>query len=55
MGSATEIYAQLKEQLKSSKAEVLFPSDGEKYEESIKRWSEHCEKRAVRYFLSLSA
>ncbi|KAJ4358661.1 uncharacterized protein N0V89_003245 [Didymosphaeria variabile] len=47
MGSATDVYAQLKEQLKSSKAEILFPSDGEKYEESIKRWSEHCEKRAA--------
>lgn len=50
MGSAPDAYAQLKEQLKGSKAEVLFPSDGEKYEESIKRWSEHCEKRAVCYF-----
>lgn len=47
MGSAPDVYAELKQQLQGSKAEVLFPSDGPKYEESIKRWSDHCEKRAV--------
>jgi FAD/FMN-containing dehydrogenase len=33
--------------LSSTGAEVLLPGDGEKYQESIKRWSDHCEKRAV--------
>jgi hypothetical protein len=47
MGSAQDVCARLKEQLKSGNSEVLFPGDGEKYEDSIKRWSEHCEKRAV--------
>ncbi|KAF9735608.1 hypothetical protein PMIN06_008927 [Paraphaeosphaeria minitans] len=46
MGSTPHMYARLKSQLASSNAEVLLPSDGDKYEESIKRWSEHCEKRA---------
>ncbi|KAJ4286427.1 hypothetical protein N0V90_013126 [Kalmusia sp. IMI 367209] len=47
MGSAPDVYTKLKEQLKTSRAEILLPDDGEKYEESIKRWSEHCEKRAA--------
>jgi hypothetical protein len=55
MGSAPDAYAQLKEQLKSGNAEVFFPGDGEKYEQSIKRWSEHCEKRAVCYVPSTTS
>ncbi|KAF1964656.1 FAD-binding domain-containing protein [Bimuria novae-zelandiae CBS 107.79] len=48
MGSASvDIYEELKAQLKDSKTEVLLPGDGQPYEESIKRWSEHCEKRAA--------
>lgn len=54
MGNASaDVYAELKDQLKDSKAKVLLPSDGQKYEESLKRWSEHCEKRAVRFLLPL--
>lgn len=52
MGSTPDVYTTLKEQLKGSGAEVLMPDDGEKYEQSIKRWSEHCEKRAVRALFS---
>jgi hypothetical protein len=40
-------YASLKELLKDTNAEVLLPTDGEAYEKSIQRWSEHCMKRAV--------
>ncbi|KAL6705873.1 hypothetical protein ACN47E_006333 [Coniothyrium glycines] len=40
-------YASLKQLLKDTSAEVLLPSDGEAYEESIIRWSEHCIKRAA--------
>jgi hypothetical protein len=40
-------YASLKELLKDTNAEVLLPTDGEAYEKSIQRWSEHCIKRAV--------
>jgi hypothetical protein len=48
MGSApTFDYASLKELLKNTAAEVLLPTDGEKYEKSIVRWSEQCIKRAV--------
>lgn len=51
MGSATTFeYASLKDLLKSSNAEVLFPSDGAKYEKSIERWGEQCIKRAVSIF-----
>ncbi|KAF2691437.1 FAD-binding domain-containing protein [Lentithecium fluviatile CBS 122367] len=48
MGSTSDVYASLKEMFESSgsKAQVIFPGDGEVYEQSIKRWSEHCEKRA---------
>jgi hypothetical protein len=41
-------FASLKLLLKGTGAEVLLPRDGEKYEKSIMRWSEHCIKRAVR-------
>jgi len=41
------MYADLKNKLQGSKAEVLVPADGAVYEESIKRWSEHCVKQAV--------
>lgn len=48
MGPApTFDYASLKELLKDTKAEVLLPSDGKKYEKSIERWGEQCIKRAV--------
>ena len=48
MGSTpSDIYEELKGALSSTGAEVLLPGDGEKYQESIKRWSDHCEKRAV--------
>jgi hypothetical protein len=40
-------FASLNLSLKGTTAEVLLPSDGEKYEKSIERWSEHCIKRAV--------
>ena len=40
-------YPSLKELLKDTTAEVLLPGDGEEYEKSIERWSEHCIKRAV--------
>jgi hypothetical protein len=40
-------YSSLKELLKGTTAEVLLPNDGEEYEKSIQRWSEHCTKRAV--------
>jgi hypothetical protein len=40
-------YSSLKELLKDTNATVLLPTDGEEYEKSIERWSEHCIKRAV--------
>ncbi|KAF1947174.1 FAD-binding domain-containing protein [Clathrospora elynae] len=40
-------YSSLKELLKDTNAEVLLPGDGEVYEKSIERWSEHCIKRAA--------
>jgi hypothetical protein len=40
-------YTSLKELLKETNADVLLPTDGEEYEKSIERWSEHCIKRAV--------
>jgi hypothetical protein len=46
MGSLPDVYKLLKEELKDTSAEVLTP-DSPGYGESIKRWSEHCEKRAV--------
>ena len=46
-GSASFHYPSLKELLKDTTAEVLLPNDGEEYEKSIERWSEHCIKRAV--------
>lgn len=48
MGSISEIfdYASLKELLKETKADVLLPGDGQKYEDIIQRWSESCVKRA---------
>jgi hypothetical protein len=50
-------FASLKLSLKGTTAEALLPSDGEKYEKSIERWSEHCIKRAVSvlFFLSLTS
>jgi hypothetical protein len=50
MGSITEDfdYTSLKELLKDTKADVLLPDDGQKYEDIIQRWSESCVKRAVR-------
>jgi hypothetical protein len=49
MGSITQTfdYASLKELLKDTKADVLLPGDGQKYEDIIQRWSESCVKRAV--------
>ncbi|OAL57120.1 FAD-binding domain-containing protein [Pyrenochaeta sp. DS3sAY3a] len=49
MASATTSfeYASLKELLKDTTAEVVLPTDGELYEKSIERWSEHCIKRAA--------
>ncbi|KAF2856528.1 FAD-binding domain-containing protein [Plenodomus tracheiphilus IPT5] len=48
MGSATTFdYSSLKKLLEKTSAEVLLPNDGIAYEESIKRWSEHCIKRAA--------
>jgi hypothetical protein len=51
MGSISETfdYASLKELLKDTKADILLPSDGQKYEDIIQRWSESCVKRAVRH------
>jgi FAD/FMN-containing dehydrogenase len=46
-GSGKFDYPSLKELLKDTTAEVLLPGDGEEYEKSIERWSEHCIKRAV--------
>lgn len=40
-------YSSLKKLLKDTSAEVLLPSDGAVYEESLIRWSEHCIKRAA--------
>lgn len=48
MGSTDSFnYGSLKDLLRGTTAQVLLPDDGEVYEESIKRWSEHCIKRAV--------
>ncbi|KAF1365666.1 FAD-binding domain-containing protein [Lizonia empirigonia] len=48
MGSITRSfdYTSLKELLKDTKAEVLTPEDGQKYEDIIQRWSENCIRRA---------
>lgn len=40
-------YSSLKAALSDTSAKVLLPSDGQEYEKSIERWSEHCIKRAV--------
>ncbi|KAF2659274.1 FAD-binding domain-containing protein [Lophiostoma macrostomum CBS 122681] len=45
MGSAPDVYAQLRSDLKGTEAEVLTP-DSEGYRESLQRWSEHCVKEA---------
>ncbi|KAF2703998.1 FAD-binding domain-containing protein [Pleomassaria siparia CBS 279.74] len=45
MDSLPDVYKLLSEELKGSGAVVLMP-DSEGYGASIKRWSEHCEKRA---------
>ncbi|KAF2467249.1 FAD-binding domain-containing protein [Lindgomyces ingoldianus] len=45
MGNTPDVYAILKNELKGSEAEVLTPGSAG-YAESIKRWSEHCEKKA---------
>ncbi|KAH4073222.1 hypothetical protein HBH70_010350 [Parastagonospora nodorum] len=56
MGSASTFdYASLKELLKDTKAEVLLPSDGAKYEKSIERWGEQCIKRASAVVLVTSS
>ncbi|KAF2643186.1 FAD-binding domain-containing protein [Massarina eburnea CBS 473.64] len=47
MGSAPEVYAGLNDRLKGSAAEILFPTDGDKYTQAIARWSEHNIKRAA--------
>jgi hypothetical protein len=54
MGSASDVYTSLKKRLEGSgsRAQVILPGDGEVYEQSIKRWSEHCVKRAVCPFFS---
>jgi hypothetical protein len=46
MDNSQDVYALLKKELYDTEAQVLLPND-EGYAESIKRWSEHCEKRAV--------
>ncbi|KAF2820047.1 FAD-binding domain-containing protein, partial [Ophiobolus disseminans] len=48
-------FASLKMLLKGTTAEVLLPSDGEKYEKSIGRWSQSCIKRASAVVLVNSA
>ncbi|KAF2034465.1 FAD-binding domain-containing protein [Setomelanomma holmii] len=56
MGLASTFdYASLKDLLKDTHAEVLLPGDGQKYEKSIERWSEHCIKRAAAVVLPTSA
>ncbi|KAF2271054.1 FAD-binding domain-containing protein [Lojkania enalia] len=45
MGSVSDVYGTLREQLKGSSAEVLTP-DSEGYIQSIQRWSEHNVKQA---------
>ncbi|EDU50298.1 FAD binding domain containing protein [Pyrenophora tritici-repentis Pt-1C-BFP] len=40
-------YSSLKEVLSDTSAKVLLPGDGQEYEKSIERWSEHCIKRAA--------
>ncbi|CAA9965606.1 GlcD FAD-FMN-containing dehydrogenase [Pyrenophora teres f. maculata] len=40
-------YSSLKEVLSNTSAKVLLPGDGQEYEKSIERWSEHCIKRAA--------
>lgn len=49
MGGTSDAYAELKKSFgeNESGAQVILPTDGEAYEQSIKRWSEHCEKRAA--------
>ena len=49
MGSVSESfdYSTLKNVLKDTTVEILFPNDGDAYEKSILRWSDHCIKRAV--------
>ncbi|CBX94977.1 similar to FAD linked oxidase domain protein [Plenodomus lingam JN3] len=48
MGSATAFdYSSLKKLLGNTTAEVLTPDDGQAYESSLVRWSEHCIKRAA--------
>ncbi|KAH7126673.1 hypothetical protein B0J11DRAFT_549564 [Dendryphion nanum] len=44
--SSPEIYQKIKQELQDAGAKVLLPGD-EGYEESLKRWSEHCEKKAA--------
>jgi hypothetical protein len=46
MGSAPDVYAELRKELQGSDADVLTP-DSEGYRDSLKRWSEHCVKEAV--------
>lgn len=48
LGSGDFDYPSLKKLLDNTTAEVLLPGDGEEYEKSIERWSEHCIKQAVR-------
>jgi hypothetical protein len=45
--SANFDYPSLKKLLENTTADVLLAGDGEEYEKSIERWSEHCIKRAV--------
>ncbi|KAF1830400.1 FAD-binding domain-containing protein [Decorospora gaudefroyi] len=40
-------YSSLKQLLNDTHAQVLMPTDGDEYEKSIVRWSEHCIKRAA--------
>ncbi|KAF2021670.1 FAD-binding domain-containing protein [Aaosphaeria arxii CBS 175.79] len=46
VGTVSDVYETLRQQLRGSGVEVLIP-DSEGYEASIKRWSDHCEKRAA--------
>ncbi|CAI6336957.1 unnamed protein product [Periconia digitata] len=42
----SDMEALVRKSMEGTKAEVLVPNDGEKYEQAIQRWSEHCIQRA---------
>lgn len=53
MGSIGEVSIPIDELRKSVKASAVLTPDSEGYEESLHRWSEAAEKRAVRVFDAL--